>query len=409
MKGYLETFVKAECIGCEACAQICNSKAITMQTDDEGFRYPSVDSAKCTNCNLCKKVCPVSTPVQKNAQASFVFGGSITDDRIINESTSGGAFSAIASQWAKEGNYVIFGAETQGLVVKHCYITDISDLRRLRKSKYSQSIIGNSYKETKQFLKEGKRVLFSGTPCHIAGLKNYLGKVDTSNLLTVEVICEGVPSPLYISKLSAHFEKKHGSPLEKLDYRYKPTKGVTSLGSRMKWDFEVMLASLRSQKCIQVDRWFNPFWSIWLQHLMSRPSCYECPFATKERVADISLGDLWGVHLYCPELYNKNKGASVVFCNTEYGKLVVTKAATQMKGHELRLEDALRYQGPMRKCIDKNPKRSEFMADLVNQQIDYTTLTKKWAVKPSLRLLFAKYVYGNRQKVFMWNLRNIKR
>lgn len=136
---------------------------------------------------------------------------------------------------------------------------------------------------------------------------------------------------------------------------------------------------------------------------MSRPSCYECHFAKKERTADVTLGDLWGVHLYCPELYGNNGGSSVVFANTEKGKEIVLKAKELTYGHELREEDALKYQSPMRKHIDSNPLRASFMKDL-QSEMTYQQINKKWAKIPSLKLLWQKYVWGNRQKVWLWNL-----
>lgn len=161
---------------------------------------------------------------------------------------------------------------------------------------------------------------------------------------------------------------------------------------------------MEKEKTLQKDRWFNPFWSVWLNHLMSRPSCYKCPFATKERVADITLGDLWGVHLYCPELYGKNNGSSLIVANTDKGRTVVKKAQNSMFGHELKLEDALRYQSPMRKTIECNPNRDAFMKDL-ESSMDYDALNKKWSKRPTLKLLWQKYIWGNRQKVFIWNLK----
>jgi hypothetical protein len=154
---------------------------------------------------------------------------------------------------------------------------------------------------------------------------------------------------------------------------------------------------------LKKDRWFNPFWSIWINHLMSRPSCYECPFATSDRVADISLGDLWGVHLYCPELYGKNVGSSLIVANTDKGKQVVIQAEKYMYGHELNFEDALKYQGPMRNHISPNPDRKEFMED-IQSDMDYEAINKKWAKKPSLKLFLQKYVWGNRNKVALWRL-----
>lgn len=395
MSIYLDDNNKSHCLGCEACVQICGKAAITMEEDQDGFRYPLIDASKCVDCGMCRRVCPYDNMPQRYGEDKYVFGGYSLDKNIRFESTSGGAFSEIVNTYCDE-NYVIFGAEAKGLEVFHSYITDKRGLGRFRKSKYSQSKIGTAYKDAKRFLKEGKKVLFSGTPCQIAGLKAYLGNADQDKLLTIEVVCEGVPSPLYVRKLDKHVQAKYGAKIKSLDYRY--------TGRLGKWDFEQMQIITEDKKTeLKKDRWFNPFWSIWLKHLMSRPSCYECPFTNRERVADISLGDLWGVHIYCPELYGKNGGASLVIGNTEKGKSVVSEVAKNMYGHELKFEDALRYQGPMRKHIPDNPRREEFMADL-RSDMDYKQITKKWADKPSMKLLFQKYIWGNRQKVFVWNL-----
>ena len=167
-----------------------------------------------------------------------------------------------------------------------------------------------------------------------------------------------------------------------------------------------MCLELKNGKILDKDRWFNPYWSIWLKHLMSRPSCYQCPFTTTERQADITLGDLWGVHLYCPELYGDNGGVSLIVCNTQKGKKIWQNAANRFVGHELDFETALKYQSPMRKHIDDNPERDACMRDLMDPDMDYTDICQKWADAPTSKLLFQKYVWGNRQKVFFWNLRH---
>lgn len=183
--------------------------------------------------------------------------------------------------------------------------------------------------------------------------------------------------------------------------------GVNPWRPSGKWDFEQVNIELEDMKRIIKDRWFNPFWSIWLNHLMSRPSCYKCRFTTAERGADITLGDLWGVHLYCPELYGSNGGSSLIVCNTEKGKAVFAKAQKKMYGHELAFEDALRYQSPMRKCISENPERDRFLEDL-QSDMTYEAINKKWAKPSSLKLLIAKYVWGsNRQKVAWWYFKRL--
>lgn len=396
--------VKSECCGCEACVQVCSKKAISMSEDEEGFRYPIVNPEICNDCGMCERVCQYIVPVKKNFDIQFAFGGHIKDEKTLNESTSGGAFSAIVEVFCDK-DYVIFGAETEGLKVWHSYIEDKNELHKFRRSKYSQSIIGNSYFEVRDFLKAGKKVVFSGTPCQIAGLKSYLKeKKYKGQLLTVEVVCEGVPSPLYIRKMNDYYEEKGKGKIVHLDYRYKDTD---------KWDFQVMKIKTLSTphqipiyKDFKYDRWFNPFWSIWLQHLMSRPACYNCLYTTNNRVADITLGDLWGVHIYCPDLYHSNRGSSLIVTNTEQGHKIVTQALeTNFSGRELQFEQALKYQGPMRKSINMNPSRELFMSDL--KIMDYKVLCNKWAVKPSLKLLISKYIYGtNRQVVWWWHLKN---
>ena len=397
---YLDTGDKTECFGCEACAQICGKQAITMREDDEGFRYPIINNETCVKCGLCRTICPFEHLPEKHNGNKYVFGGYNKNLETRFDSTSGGAFSAIVEAFC-DNNYVIFGAEAKGLLVFHSYITDKKELKKYRKSKYSQSIIGSSYKKAKHFLNEGKKVLFSGTPCQIAGLLAFLGNTNKEKLLTVEVICEGVPSPLYVRKLDKYISKKFGAPIELIDYRYTGK----SLFSQGKWDFQMMRITLKNKKKKLVkDRWLNPFWSIWLNYLMSRPSCYHCLFTTTGRMADITLGDLWGVHLYCPELYGNNGGSSLVICNTDKGRQVFQKAQCFFCGHELRFEDALKYQSPMRKTINENPDRLAFMKDL-KSEMNYQSISKKWAKKPTIKLLYQKYIWGNRQKIFFWNIK----
>lgn len=224
---------KTKCCGCEACVQVCAHNAIQMQEDSEGFRYPVVNKETCVECGLCEKVCQNNEMPPKHIEDKYVFGGYHKNPEVRFESTSGGAFSAIVNAFCDE-NYVIFGAEAQGLNVFHSYIEDKAQLAKFRKSKYSQSVIGDSYKQVKSFLKAGKKVLFSGTPCQIAGLRCYLKNTNQDNLLTVEVICEGVPSPLYVRKWDEHLKKCYGCGIASIDYRYTGK----SFFQKGKWDFQ---------------------------------------------------------------------------------------------------------------------------------------------------------------------------
>lgn len=393
MPGYLASHIKSRCCGCEACAQVCPKDAISMSEDEEGFQYPCIDGALCVQCGMCYKVCPYENDPERSKSPLLVFGGYHKNETIREASTSGGAFTALANGWCDD-NSVIFGAVAQGITVRHEYTAHKGEIAAFRKSKYVQSQIGNSYAVAKDFLQAGKKVLFSGTPCQIAGLRAFLGGQNWPQLLTVEVICEGVPSPHFIRSYNTAMQEKFGSKIKDLDYRFKDGR---------RWDFEVMTTLLENGRCIKMDRWFNPFWSIWLDHLMSRPSCYECPYAATARTADITLGDLWGVHLYCPELYGNNGGASLILCNMEQGVQAFETAQRELTGHKLNFEEALKYQSPLRKAIDGNPQRGEFMRDV--KELSYEELCGKWGRKPSFHLLWSKYVWGNRQKVFMWNVK----
>lgn len=367
-----------------------------MVADEEGFRYPEIDEAKCVRCGQCRRACPASHPPKRNPLPMAVFGGYALDETIREQSTSGGFFSALADAWCQDDS-LVFGAVADGIAVRHCGTKYRDGIAPFRKSKYLQSEMGDCYREVRTALSGGTRVLFSGTPCQIAGLRAFLGEENHPNLLTVEVVCEGVPSPHYIGKFASWLGKRLGGTVRSIDYRFKDGR---------RWDFQVMRATLEKSGGNvfewKQDRWFNPFWSIWLQHLISRPSCYQCPFATRERLADVTLGDLWGVHLYCPELYGRNGGASLAFCNTEKGLAAIEAARPRLYGHFLPLETALRYQGPMRGHIAGNPRREECMKDLLT--LPFKAFVRKWAVKPGIPLLYAKYVWGNRQKVWWWNL-----
>lgn len=390
--GYLKTQNKEECFGCEACVGICVHHAISMKEDEEGFRYPTIAESNCVRCGLCQSICPQNRIPVKNPASPLVFGGHIKDGRVREESTSGGIFTAIANTWSKDGNYVIFGAYSKGLEVYHGFSCEINEIGQFRKSKYSQSSIGTTYQDVIKFLNEGKRVLFSGTPCQIAALGNILGnQFQSENLLTVEVVCEGFPSPIFLRKYILFLEKKYKAKVVTLDYRFK---------NKNKWDYECMRICFDNKRELVRDRWFSPFWIFWSRRLMSRPSCIKCMFRTPERVADITLGDLWGVHKYCPDLYDGNKGATLVVCNSDKGKMWFKRCSPLIEGHELIFEEALEYQRPMRTIVPANPYRDQFMNDL--RLMDYEEVCKKWKGCESLGLLRKKYILGSNRQVVAW-------
>lgn len=184
---------KRDCCGCNSCVQRCPKSCIRMREDDEGFLYPEVDESVCIDCGLCEKVCPVIHQAREN-RPIVVCAAKNKSEEIRYQSSSGGVFTALANEIIREGG-VVFGAGfDENWEVKHDCTETVEGLSAFRGSKYVQSRIGDSFKKAEQFLKIGRTVLFSGTPCQIAGLKRFLRK-EYDNLLTVDFICHGVPSP----------------------------------------------------------------------------------------------------------------------------------------------------------------------------------------------------------------------
>ena len=202
---------KKDCCGCHACASVCAHRAITMQVDEEGFLYPVIDKDTCVECGLCEQVCPFVNQAS-TVQPLKVYAARSNDEELRRKSSSGGVFTLLAEAVIREGG-VVFGAKfDKGWNVVHAWTDALDGLADFRGSKYVQSIIGSTYEEAKHFLRQGRKVLFSGTPCQIAGLKRYLCK-DYDNLLTVDVVCHGVPSPLvwkkYLSEVCGPLRTKH--------------------------------------------------------------------------------------------------------------------------------------------------------------------------------------------------------
>lgn len=211
---------KEKCCGCTACYSICPKKCITMEADSEGFKYPAVDVASCINCNLCEKVCPVQAGFVKNRIIDTYVVRNV-DERILGESTSGGAFSAFALSFINKGGAVVGAVVSKDGTIKHTMIQDNPEfIKRFRGSKYVQSDLNKTYLQIKEKLDKNVSVLFSGTSCQVAGLRNFLKK-DYDNLLTIEVICHGTPSPMLWEKYLDYQKSKKNSGISSISFRNK--------------------------------------------------------------------------------------------------------------------------------------------------------------------------------------------
>lgn len=318
---------KKDCCGCEACVQCCPKSCIIMQEDREGFLYPKVNEDDCANCGLCERVCPVINQTEERTPI-LVYAAKHKNERIRLESSSGGVFTAIAECVIEDGG-VVFGAKfDKTWSVVHGYTETKEGLSAFRGSKYVQSRIGDSYKDVELFLKGGRQVLFSGTPCQIAGLKGYLHK-DYSNLLTVDFICHGVPSPRvwheYLRNVvvckygdrnttwSQDAVKEKCVRLESISFRDK------KLGWK-KFSFSYTLSvpdeqgncSIISQsEPLNKNVFLRGFWA----NLYLRPSCHACPVKCFKSGSDITIGDFWGVQKIMAQI-DDDKGLSVIMLNS---------------------------------------------------------------------------------------------
>ena len=296
---------KSKCCGCTSCEGACPKEAISFNEDEEGFLYPIVDINKCINCGLCEKVCPY---LKKNKPRTpiIVKAGSSRSQEILMNSSSGGIFSEMALDILRQKGVVVGAAFDENWNVKHIIVEDESELHRLRGSKYLQSNIVGVYGRTKILLDKGKKVLFSGTPCQVNGLKNYLHK-DYDKLLCVEVICHGVPSPKVWSAYLSSFFKTKGT-LKSINFRDK----------RQGWQKYGLNAIFSDHGEIYERRDKNLFLRGYLTDVFLRPSCYNCPSKEGRSSADISLGDYWGVKTNQPDAF-LNKGIGVVLIYTIKG------------------------------------------------------------------------------------------
>ena len=300
-----------KCCGCGACATICPKTAISLQPNGEGFLHPVIDKDLCVECRACEKVCPGLVPAKAENNTPQAFIVQHKDDHIRYESTSGGAFTAVAEEIINRGG-VVFGASmTEGMKVKHICVNTVEGLACFRNSKYVQSEIGNCYKEAKERLTQGQWVCFSGTPCQINGLYKYLGR-GYDNLIAVDVVCKSVPSPLVFQKYVEFKTQKEGHIADVVFRDKKRGFLYCTMAHYLSHEDRVNAKDVY-RRGSESDEWLRLF----LSGKISRHSCMTCPFQTLERVADFTLGDIWETgHTELDD----NKGSTLVHIWTNKGR-----------------------------------------------------------------------------------------
>lgn len=316
---------KSDCSGCCACVNICPKGCITMERDEYGVYLPVIDQKECVNCGACEKVCPVNhRPEQRMAEKAYAAWH--LDENVRKKSASGGAAAAFYQTILEDGG-VGFGTcfdDKLNLTIQPAYSAE--EIEAFKGSKYVQAFAGYSYREAKKNLDSGKSVLFIGTPCQIAGLKNYLRK-DYDNLVTVDLICHGVPSIEYLHKHVKHVEETVGKKADRVTFRGE-------------YSFRMVLYQ-NNQVIYNEDGFLDNYFAGFVNGLFYRANCYECPYACEKRVSDITIGDFWGLGEEAPRSYAIGDGVSVILPNTEKGQQFFDKAKDKLFVDERPLSEAI--------------------------------------------------------------------
>ena len=319
------------CFGCSACSYICPKSAIVMQSNNEGFLYPTINNS-CVDCGLCLKVCPTIEPEKQRKKTIKSLSAYLNDQKVYKNSSSGGLFAACAMYFLKQGGLVVGAELLPDYSVKHTIISSIEDLHRLQGSKYVQSNIMDVYSIIEELLRKDKFVLFSGTSCQVVVLVKAMKerKINTEKLFTIDIVCHGVPSPLFFQE---HMKNTYGR-VTKVKFRHKTKHELSSyaIGFEKNGKYKIIA---RTNK--------DFYYACYSSQVSLRESCYRCPFTNPDRVGDITLGDLATHRLYSVDDYhtcsivaiNSEKGGQVFDClkNIEYSDVdyeLETKSNTQM-------------------------------------------------------------------------------
>ena len=344
---------KAMCCGCGACENICPHNSIEMVGDDEGFLYPRI-TGNCTECGLCTKVCPIISKSEEKEKLQLGYIVQNKSVRIRNESTSGGAFSAIAEYTLERGGVVFGAAFDKKMELYHTFIEDKNEIEKFRGSKYLQSRIGRSYEAAKTFLKTDRLVCFSGTPCQIEGLKKFLGK-EYINLITVDLVCRAVASPKIFQKYVAYINDKYKGTPDKIKFRDKQHYG---------YQYSQIAFYDKKNQCyyhggLACDYYLRAFFS----NICNRPSCYSCSFKKRYRESDFTIWDCFDAGSLSKGF--DNKGTTRMLLHTGKANAVFDGIKDKLNYKKINSDVIVNGVVELTVSVDENSKRDEFFTDAV--------------------------------------------
>lgn len=383
-----------KCCGCYACYNACPQRCIKMSYRNDGFVYPIIDIDKCISCNLCIKKCPVlNRPGEYKEKQAYAAYNQVSD-RISN--SSGGIYAALAESIIDNKGIVYGAAFDEGFQsTSHIRACDADTLKKTYTSKYMQSHIKDIYTQVKNDLRAEKRVLFSGTPCQVAGLRSYLGE-EYENLICVDFICHGVPSEKIWKLYTDSIMSKYHSNIDEANFRYKE-KG---------WNPTLLLLLLLGDNKIVENQTDNIYYQGFLSDLCLRKSCYECSFKSINGYSDITLADFWGIDGICPEL-NDNKGTNLVILNSLKEKSLFSEIENKIRKQEVDYIKSISKNPARIRSADRNFRREAYFErvnaeNLYELTIKYTTQNLDvWLYKFYLKVyrkmnrLFKKVLKGN--------------
>ena len=363
----MERITDGLCCGCKACEQVCAKRAIEMKLDHEGFWYPIIDQEKCIDCGRCSMVCPINLYSFSSGIPKCLCYYHLNQEEKMQYS-SGGAFISICKNFlVGETHYAVYGAAlTNENVVKHVRIDDLTKIVYLSRSKYVQSDTAAIYENVKSDLDTGIKVVFSGTPCQIQALKNYLYK-DYENLLLVDFVCHGVPSPLAYKKYCDSIEKKYSKKISNVLFRYKVQNEFNQ-----NWDTQGICIVFKDGTSYCATTSQDIYMRSFHSDLLSRPSCGECKFSRIHRTSDLTMGDFWGIEeQYLEYAIKKTGGTSMILINTSKGKNVVDAIERNLDDEVFEYVDitiGTKYNIPLTKSSPFHPLRNTFYKNLIKKR-----------------------------------------
>ena len=371
-----------DCCGCKACGDVCPTEAINYKTDNAGFWIPSVQNKKCVNCKKCTNVCPIINRQNIKRKEIICYGAINKNDCIRENSTSGGIFSSLA-MYILQRNGIVVGATLEFNKVKHIIISNECDLKKIRKSKYVQSDTDKIYRKVKAALISKKYVLFSGTPCQVEALYNFLGK-EYDNLYTTDLICCGVPSPKAFSYYLQELSKKYKSPVDFVWFKNKDL-GWHNLGTKI-----IFKNGKTYFKTGNRDYFMSDYI---VDGLTIRTSCTKCKFRYIPHSADITLGDFWGIENLYPQ-YNDERGTSAVIINSSKGEFLFEQVKPEIIFFEVSIDDIKNGNFALYKSKEENINKSAFFKELDN--IGFIRASQKYGSYKNLRkyIIDFKFVFN---------------